>query len=150
MLDEIPEITQAAGRQGRIYGRAAGALRMPYAAPSGRDKGERETLRDSDHHPSPFPGIRGAGRRGVNGPSVLTLALVAMMLGWTLGSMYQTWTAHYRHIEAMTARYKAEQVWLDARTAEILGEMERHTTVVKAELNRNSKGGKKHGRQGNP
>jgi hypothetical protein len=78
----------------------------------------------------------------VSAPAALTLALVALMIGCTAGSMYQIWTAHYRNMEAMTGRYLAEKAWLDARTAEILDEVERDAMDVKRQLKQKSRRGK--------
>jgi hypothetical protein len=82
----------------------------------------------------------------MSAPSVVALALVALMIGCSAGSMYQTWTAHYRNMEAMTGRYLAEKAWLSARTTEILAEVERDASEVKADLKKHSKGGQKHGK----
>ncbi|MDD2319146.1 MAG: hypothetical protein PHO83_03745 [Geobacteraceae bacterium] len=78
-------------------------------------------------------------------PSVLTLALCCLMLGGTAGSMYQTYTSHYRNMEAMTGRYLAEKAWLDARTAELIAEVEHYATEVKKNLKK-KKEIKKHGK----
>jgi len=64
----------------------------------------------------------------------LTLALLTLIIGCTAGSMYQTWSAYHRNMEAMTGRYLAEKAWLDARTAEALAELEGHGKAVKEEL----------------
>jgi hypothetical protein len=70
----------------------------------------------------------------MSAPAAITLVLVALVIGCSAGSIWQTWTAHYRNMEAMTGRYLAEKAWLDARTTEILAEVERDATDVKQQL----------------
>jgi len=70
----------------------------------------------------------------MSAPAALTLALAALILGCTAGSMYQTWSAYYRNMEAMTGRYLAEKAWLDARTAEFLSEVKSGAMDVKQQL----------------
>ncbi len=82
----------------------------------------------------------------MSAPAAITLVLVALVIGCSAGSIWQTWTAHYRNMEAMTGRYLAEKAWLDARTAELLAEVEKDAREVKADLKKHSKGGKKHGK----
>lgn len=78
----------------------------------------------------------------MTGSTILTLALVAFMLGWGAGSGYQTWTAHYRNLAAMTTRYEAERNWINARTAELVKELEQETTAIKRDFKRKSMEGK--------
>lgn len=82
----------------------------------------------------------------MSAPGILTLALACLILGGTAGSVYQTWTEHYRNMHAMTGRYLSEKAWLDARTAEILAELDRDVTRVKSDLKKRAKGGAKHGK----
>lgn len=72
----------------------------------------------------------------MSGAAITTLVLVAFILGGTLGSMYQTWTAHYRNLVAMTTRYEAERNWINARTAELVAELEHETTAIKRDFKR--------------
>lgn len=85
----------------------------------------------------------------MTGSTILTLVLVVFMIGWTAGSGYQTWTVHYRNLAAMTTRYEAERNWINARTAELLAELDQETEQVKQDLKRQNnryKEKRKHGK----
>lgn len=75
----------------------------------------------------------------MNGPSVAAMVLFALIVGAQAGSIFQTWTAHYRHMEAMTARYQAERAYLNARTAELLADVKQYGEEVARQVQRSRK-----------
>lgn len=83
----------------------------------------------------------------MNGGTVLTLALVCLMIGGTAGSMYSEYTAHIRNMNAITARYLAEKTYLDTLTAELMTEIKQNVTQVKTSLKKTSKEAKRHGKK---
>jgi len=71
--------------------------------------------------------------------NAVTLIMIALVIGIAAGSICQTCTGHYRHMEAMTGRYLAEKNWLDARAAEMMADLKKEATQVKSDLERSSK-----------
>jgi len=75
----------------------------------------------------------------MSGPNVVALVLFALIAGAQAGYLFQTWTAHYRHMEAMTARYQAERAYLEARTAEMLADVKQYGKEVARQVARSNK-----------
>lgn len=77
---------------------------------------------------------------------VPALIAAALILGAAAGWIARMHTAHDRYLAGMAARYRAQEAWLETRTAEMMAEVEREARQVTAELkNRRTAGGKTKG-----
>jgi hypothetical protein len=83
-------------------------------------------------------GKKGAGvnteRRTYMLPAWLAFVIWAFVVGGICGWMARMHTVHDQYLTTMALRYQAEKAWLEARTAEMLAEVERYATDVKRQL----------------
>jgi len=67
------------------------------------------------------------------------LIIAAVLIGVFVGWSARLHTVQDKYLAGMAARYRAQEAWLEARTAEMMAELDRDVTTVKRQLKKPGK-----------